>query len=109
MKGGRQVYAAALGTTATGQQLRLTDPFDTWSITKTYTASLVYRLVQDGRLNLDAPLPPITKLAALDTSGFTVRMLLDHSTGLAPYRDTAAYLANPTSISDAISDARKAL
>lgn len=103
MKDGRQVYAAALGTTAAGQKLGLADPFDTWSITKTYTASLVYRLVQDGRLNLDDPLAPITKLTALDTSGLTVRMLLDHSTGLVPYRDTAAYLANPTSITDAIS------
>jgi CubicO group peptidase (beta-lactamase class C family) len=103
MKDGQLVWADAVGTTADGKALDLAGTFDTWSITKTYTAWLVYQLVESGQLSLDDPLPKITALPGLDTSGLTVRRLLDHSTGLMPYRDTGAYLANPSAIDDPLS------
>lgn len=101
-KGGTLVYSGAVGTDTTGRPLLRTDRFDIWSITKTYTAWIVYQLEQRGALSLDAPLPAITALPSLDGSRFTVRMLLDHSTGLVPYRDTAAYLAAPNAVTDPV-------
>lgn len=109
MKNGTLVYAGVTGTDATGRPLLRTDRFDIWSITKTYTAWIVYQLEQRGALSFDAPLPPITALPAFDTSRFTVRMLLDHSTGLVPYRDTAAYRAAPDEIDDPVSTMRGVL
>jgi CubicO group peptidase (beta-lactamase class C family) len=103
MKNGQLVWSNAVGTTADGKPLAVSDTFDTWSITKTYTAWLVFQLVQSGRLSLDAPLPHIDVLPTLDTSGLTVRRLLDHTSGLMPYRDTTAYKANPDAIDDPIS------
>jgi CubicO group peptidase (beta-lactamase class C family)/peptidoglycan/LPS O-acetylase OafA/YrhL len=103
MKDGQLVWADAVGTTAAGKALSVSDTFDIWSITKTYTAWMIYQLVQSGQIDLDAPLPKITALPSLDTTGLTVQRLLDHSSGLMPYRDTAEYLANPNSIDDPIS------
>jgi len=56
-------------------------PFAIASVTKTFTAALVLRLVGEGRLGLDDPVE--RWLPELDLpSGITVRMLLDHTSGL---------------------------
>ncbi len=102
-RNGTITWSGAVGTSAAGKALTVNDSFDTWSITKTFTASLIYQLVDRGQLTLDGPLPKIASLPKLDTSGLTLRMLLNHSTGLMPYRDTRAYLANPNSITDVMS------
>lgn len=109
MKDHAIVYAAATGSDVAGNQLFLTDTFDAWSITKTYTAWLTLRLVEQGVLSLDAPVPPIAAVPALDTSRFTLRQLLDHSTGLVNYRDTAGYAADPNAVRDAVSALRTVL
>ena len=103
MKDGRLVWSDAVGTDTDGTALAVTDTFDTWSITKTYTAWLVYQFVESGQLALDDPLPRLDALPGLDTTGLTVRRLLDHSSGLMPYRDTTAYLTDAASIDDPIS------
>ena len=103
VKNGTIIWSGAVGNSASGTALTVNDTFDVWSITKTFTASLVYQLVDRGQLTLDGPLPKIAALSKLDTSALTLRMLLDHSTGLMPYRDTKTYLANPNSVNDAIS------
>jgi D-alanyl-D-alanine carboxypeptidase len=51
------------------------------SITKTFTSALVLRLVEEGRLALDQPVAPILTGLGLDPR-ITVRMLLDHTSGL---------------------------
>jgi D-alanyl-D-alanine carboxypeptidase len=51
------------------------------SISKTFVAALVLELVQDGRLALDQPVAPILAGLGLDRR-VTVRMLLDHTSGL---------------------------
>ena len=54
------------------------------SMTKTFTAALILRLVEDGKLSLDdrvAPLLPGVKVGKT----ITVRMLLDHTSGLADF------------------------
>ncbi len=61
------------------------------SMSKTFTAALILGLVDDGKLSLDtkvATLLPAVRLGKPGTpipSGITVRMLLDHTSGLADF------------------------
>ena len=53
------------------------------SITKTYTATAIMRLVSQGRVSLDAPVREhVPELRLLDDREFTVRQLLNHTSGL---------------------------
>ncbi|ONF72158.1 serine hydrolase domain-containing protein [Amycolatopsis keratiniphila] len=60
--------------------------FAAGSVTKVLTASLAMTLVDEGRLDLDAPvlkyLPGFTTADPGRSAAITVRMLLDHSSGL---------------------------
>lgn len=83
--GGRTVLETTVGTKSVGgPPVAATTLFDVASLTKAVVTSLlVLRLVEDGRLDWDAP----TRLA-----GVTVRHLLSHSSGLpawAPLYETA--------------------
>ncbi|HEX2535479.1 MAG TPA: serine hydrolase domain-containing protein [Chitinophagaceae bacterium] len=69
----------------------------TWlfSITKTYTAALVMQQKEQGRLELDAPihryLPAEAQKAVPATDRITLRMLLNHSSGLVNFTELPAY------------------
>ncbi|MFD4639968.1 serine hydrolase domain-containing protein [Lentzea sp. NPDC058436] len=53
------------------------------SVTKTYTATAIMRLVADGRVSLDAPVREyVPELRLADGREFTVRQLLNHTSGL---------------------------
>ncbi|HEX8865223.1 MAG TPA: serine hydrolase domain-containing protein, partial [Lentzea sp.] len=53
------------------------------SVTKTYTATAIMRLVQDGQVDLDAPVRRyVPELSLADDREFTVRQLLNHTSGL---------------------------
>ncbi|NKE61361.1 beta-lactamase family protein [Lentzea sp. PSKA42] len=53
------------------------------SVTKTYTATAIMRLVADGRVSLDAPVRKyVPELRLMDDREFTVRQLLNHTSGL---------------------------
>jgi D-alanyl-D-alanine carboxypeptidase len=54
------------------------------SISKTFTAAVVLQLVEEGRLDLDAPVAPLLPAYGLDKR-VTLRMLLDHTSGLADF------------------------
>ena len=58
--------------------------FAVGSVSKTYTAALVLALVGDGAIDLDAPARRYLPEAAIDPA-ITVRMLLDHTSGLDDY------------------------
>lgn len=64
--------------------------FLVYSITKTFTASLVLKLCEEGRLSLDDPLvtwfPEIAGAARI-----SLRQLLNHTAGIPDYGDLAAY------------------
>lgn len=64
------------------------------SITKTVSAALVLRAVEQGRLSLDNPLPPIEGVSAQVPSGITVRRLLGHRSGLTDYTEALGYRAD---------------
>lgn len=74
---------------ATGRALAPSTPFAVASISKTFLAAEILLLVDEGRLTLDdavAPLLPTTLVggAAIDPR-ITVRMLLDHTSGLRDF------------------------
>ncbi len=54
------------------------------SISKTFTAAVVLELVDEGQLSLDAPVAPLLPAYSLNRR-ITLRMLLDHTSGLPDF------------------------
>lgn len=85
---GSQVFEAASGVanTATGVPVTTDTLFQIGSATKPYTATLVMRLADEGRIDLDAPvtsyLPDLTLPSGESVDTPTVRQLLSHTSGL---------------------------
>src|SRR3954453_16749795 len=71
--------ALGLADVPTGRAATSDDMYRIGSITKTFTAVLVMQLVEEGRLELDAPLRSCLPEAP---AGPTVRMALSHMTGV---------------------------
>ena len=93
-----RIRAAAAGTSDISRQapMRADDAFHLASITKTITAVAALRLVDQGRLSLDATLPTvlppeITRHVA-HAEEITVRQLIDHSSGIYGTNNDPAYL-----------------
>lgn len=64
------------------------------SITKTFTAVVVLQLAEEGRIDLDAPITTyLPDLAVPDAERMTVRMLLNHTTGLYNYLGDSTFFA----------------
>jgi CubicO group peptidase (beta-lactamase class C family) len=62
------------------------------SVTKTFTEALVLRQVAAGRIDLDAPVPPVAGVGAAPAGVvITPRMLLQHSSGLVNYPEAVGY------------------
>jgi D-alanyl-D-alanine carboxypeptidase len=94
--------AAGKARLAPARRMRPGDRFRAGSIAKTYVAATTLRLVEEGRFALDDPLPGV--LPASVTARFphadriTVRMLLNHTSGLPEFNDErfhADVAANP--------------
>ena len=103
---GGDTFATVSGVRDDGQPRSLTDQLDVMSVTKLFTANLVYRAVESGLLQLDEPLPTLDAEPDFPYSGqLTARQLLGHRTGIVNFRDTTRYADDPqsvTSVSDAI-------
>ncbi len=90
-------WTGATGVTDTGDERSAATPVDAMSVTKLFTANLVYRAVDLGLIGLDDPIPRIDALPDLPLVGrVTVRQLLAHRSGLVNYRDTETYRTDPT-------------
>lgn len=77
-----RAWTDASGLDGAGRPLNQHDPFVIGSVTKTFTAALVLALVDEGRVELDAPVNrylPNVRMAR----GVTVRQLLTHTSGIA--------------------------
>ena len=87
-----RAWTDASGLDEAGQPLSQHDPFTIGSVTKTFTAALVLSLVDEGRIELDAPVNrylPKVRMAR----GVTVRQLLTHTSGIADlYRPLKGFL-----------------
>lgn len=83
-----ELLEAASGTlnTQTGVKATTDSIFQIGSITKLFTSSLVMMLVEQGRLDLDAPIKTYLRDFALADLGaaqtITLRQLLNHSSGM---------------------------
>ncbi|MEU8778130.1 serine hydrolase domain-containing protein [Streptomyces sp. NPDC048606] len=89
VRAGDRVWRGAAGVAdvATGRPVTADMRHRVGSVTKTFTAVAVLRLVESGRVDLDAPigrhLPEL--VPGERGEAITVRMLLDHTSGLAEY------------------------
>jgi CubicO group peptidase (beta-lactamase class C family) len=90
-------WVGVTGTDDAGGIRTASTPVDSMSVTKLFTANLVYRAVDLGLIGLDDPLPPLAALPDFPLVGrVTVRQLLSHRSGLPNYRDTEPYRADPS-------------
>lgn len=94
------VWSGAAGVWPdTGDAARVGDRFAAMSVTKVFTAALVYRLVDRGILDLDAPLPELEAVPDFPYEDqLTLAILLSHRSGLVNYRDTPEYGADPAAV-----------
>ena len=76
---------SGLADTATGRRIKSTDQFEIGSNTKTFTSVLALQQVDRGKLNLDAPVDKYLPGVVPNGKNITVRMLLNHTSGLFSY------------------------
>jgi D-alanyl-D-alanine carboxypeptidase len=94
-RAGELVFSGAAGVARVEDQtpVQPTDRFRIYSITKTFVATLVLQLVDDGLVSLDDTVasvlddPAVAKIPNVDTA--TVRQLLNHTSGIYDYLDQA--------------------
>lgn len=84
------VSASGLANTLGNVPLKLTDEFPIGSITKTFTATVILQLVQQGKLSLAAPISRWVPYVQ-DARRITIRMLLGMTSGI--YGEPAGPLA----------------
>jgi D-alanyl-D-alanine carboxypeptidase len=84
---GRRTTVTAAGVTdmATGRRMTGREQFEVGSNTKTFTATLALQLVDRGQLELDAPVERYLPGVVPNGENITVRMLLNHTSGLFGY------------------------
>ncbi len=85
VRNGTIVYTrgAGLADATTGRPFTPATPADGGSLAKTLTAAAVWTLVQQGRIAIDTPVT--TYIPDYPHAATTVRQLIAHSNGLAPY------------------------
>ncbi|MEU8359918.1 serine hydrolase domain-containing protein [Nonomuraea sp. NPDC048882] len=92
---GRRVSTTVAGVAdmATGRALRADDQFEIGSNTKTFTATLILQLVDKKAVTLDAPVSTYLPGVVPNGDNITVRMLLNHTSGLFNYTGDPKVLA----------------
>jgi CubicO group peptidase (beta-lactamase class C family) len=76
------------------------DLVDVMSVTKLFTANVVHRVAAFGLLDLDAPMPTLSRYPDFPYTQLTPRNLLAHQSGLPNYWDTPRYIEEPLTITD---------
>ncbi|MFE9677064.1 serine hydrolase domain-containing protein [Streptomyces sp. NPDC006259] len=90
---GNDTWAGRAGTAdlTTGRKPRADDRFRIGSITKTFVATVMLQLVEEGRLSLDDTvdhwLPGLVRGNGHDGSKIKIRQLLNHTSGIYSYTD----------------------
>ena len=86
---GRVTYATGYGTAGGGRPMTAGTPMSIGSITKSFTAVAILQLVEEGRIDLDAPvrtyLPWFRVADDAASDSITVRHLLQHRSGLSEF------------------------
>ncbi|MBX9243296.1 beta-lactamase family protein [Actinotalea ferrariae] len=88
-RGRSRDYTAGVGNIDTGRRVPADGQVRIGSNTKTFTATVVLQLVDEGLVDLDAPietyLPGLVRGEGIDAHRITVRNLLQHTSGLPNY------------------------
>ena len=91
------LLARGFAETATKKRMRPGDSFRIGSLTKTYVATVLLQLVEEGRLSLDDPVTRFLPGLVPGGDKITIRQLLNQTSGLFDYekdpRVLAPYLA----------------
>lgn len=86
-RGDKELYSKGYGTAGTGRPVSADTPFYLGSISKSFTALAVMQLVEQGQIELDAPvqtyLPWFTVADEQASQQITIRHLLQHTSGLS--------------------------
>lgn len=84
-KNGNMIYTNAFGfreqSAGQFQPATADTKYHIWSITKTYTSTLVFQLVEEGKLSLDLTLNQFFPNVA-NASSITLRQMLSHQSGI---------------------------
>jgi D-alanyl-D-alanine carboxypeptidase len=80
-----ELTVAGLADTATGRRLTGREQFEVGSNTKTFMSTLALQLVDHRKLTLDAPVAKYLPGVVPNGAHITVRMLLNHTSGLFSY------------------------
>src|SRR3954468_2834984 len=102
--------AAGVADRATGEPLRPGSRFRIASVTKSFVGAATLRLVEDGRLSLEATLDvllpgeylDVLRSGGYDTGAITLRHLLGHTSGVYDFAASAYDPSIPDSFDDAI-------
>lgn len=105
--GGQVTHTAAFGNAGADQPMTPETPMPIGSVTKAFTAVAILQLVENGDLDLDAPvrdyLPWFTVDHTTASAQITVRHLLQHTSGLSD-RGYNHVLPEDTSLEEAVRD-----
>ena len=100
VQGGRVAFLQGYGKAAPGRPVTPQTQFYLGSVSKSFTALAVMQLVEEGKLELDAPvqryLPSFCVADAQASGRITVRHLLNQTSGLSPAGDPGAADYAPT-------------
>ncbi len=85
VRDGKVVYARGdgLADVSAGRRFTPATPADGGSLAKTFTAAVLWGLVHEGRVKIDAPV--VTYVPEYPYPETTVRQLIAHTNGLPPY------------------------
>jgi CubicO group peptidase (beta-lactamase class C family)/predicted dienelactone hydrolase len=105
VKDGELVYAKGFGVTELGSDQLVTPDsvFFMASIAKSVTGMAIMQLVEDGKIDLDAPVTdylPYFTLADPAAQEITIRQLLSHASGMADYGDWMADVVDENQSTD---------
>jgi D-alanyl-D-alanine carboxypeptidase len=86
---GQELWAGASGLAdrQQGTPMQPTTPFRIGSLSKMFAAVVALQLVEEGRLQLDAPVATYLPGIVPDAEVMTVRQLMNHTSGLYDYQD----------------------
>jgi len=94
-KNGKVIYSRAIGYSfvSANEKLPATDQtkYRIGSITKMFTATMIFQLIEDGKLNLNTTLDKYFPLLP-NASKITISNLLNHRSGLHNFTDDPEYL-----------------
>ena len=84
-------WDTAIGVNWDGTDVDASASFDIESITKTFTAALMWQMVANGEIDVDATVNSIEGVPDWPADTYTVRQLLEHRSGLPDYHNTSGF------------------